>query len=120
MRKLILAIIIFSVCLIGFSQYHESTDHLATEYYYPLRIQVRDTIGIEVAYIDFNNGKVIIRGNLETGLRKLSELIQGTFQAEAYAQQIRAQLYTSGRVKSQLQLAKAIREYDSIRAIYGK
>lgn len=102
MKKLVLGIIIISISLTSFTQYQESTDHLATEYYYPLRIQVRDTTGIEVAYIDFNNGKVIIRGNLETGLKKLSELIQGTFQAEAYAQQIRAQLYTSGRVRSQL------------------
>lgn len=117
MKKALLAIIIFSGLVI-FAQ--GDNDYKLTTYYYPLRIQVQDTIGIEIAYIDANNGNVIIRGNLEQGLKKLSEVIQGTFQAEAAARRIRAQLNATGTVKSRALLTAAIKTYDSTLAVYGR
>lgn len=115
-------IILLSICLAGILSGAQTNDedYSLTEYYYPLRVQVRDTIGIEVAYIDFNNGHTIIRGNLEVGLKKLSEIIQGTFQEATAANAIRMQLNATGTVKSRVLLTQAIKTYDSIRAVYGK
>lgn len=128
MRKFILLFIVFISALLAFSQGsgpRPLPPHYATfiEPYQggKLSIQVIDTNFIELSFIQYNQqtGEVNVRGNLETGLRKIAQMIEGTNEIEAAARLIRAELNTNGTVKSRSTLVKRIKSYDSLRVKWG-
>jgi hypothetical protein len=128
MKKALLLLTVFVVSILVFSQGsgpRPLPPHYATfiEPYQgsKLSIQVIDTNFIELSFIQYNQqtGEVNVRGNLETGLRKISQLIESTNEIEAAARVIRAELNTNGTVKSRANLTRAIRYYDSIKTKWG-
>lgn len=91
----------------------------------PLMVSVRDTDNIEVSNIYFNKAtkKLIIQGNLELGLVKLTEVYENTIvpaqELNYAAGRVRMYLNSNGSVRKRDSLTWAIRYYDSVKIRYG-
>lgn len=91
----------------------------------PLIVSVRDTDQVEVSFIYFDKAtnKMIIRGSLETGLMKLTEVYDGTIvpaqELNYAAKRVRSFLNANGTVRRRDSLTWAIRYYDSVKIRLG-
>lgn len=91
----------------------------------PLIISVRDTDYVEVSYIYFDKAtnKMVIKGQLDVGLRKLTEVYEGTIvpaqELNYAAGRVRFYLNSNGSVRKRDSLTMAIRYYDSVKTVWG-
>lgn len=91
----------------------------------PLILSVRDTDQVEVSYIYFDKStnKMVIKGQLDVGLRKLTEVYEGTIvpaqELNYAAGRVRQYLNGNGTVKRRDSLTWAIRYYDSVKLKWG-
>ena len=91
----------------------------------PLIVSVRDTDQVEVSYIYFDKttNRMVIKGQLDIGLQKLTEVYEGTIvpaqELNYAAGRVRQYLNANGTVKRRDSLTWAIRYYDSLKVKYG-
>ena len=130
MKKILILTCIFLTVLALFAQPGSFEDRLRTEVYIPygeqpLQIQVRDTDNIELSYIyyDPTTARVIVRGSLDIGLKKLTDIMKQQAEMNKEIRQaaagIRIWLNSSGTVRRRDSLTAAIRVYDSVVNKFG-
>lgn len=91
----------------------------------PMWVQMHDTNGVEISYIyiDKATGRTVVRGNLETGLRRLNDIYDQTLvpaqELNYAAGRVRLYLNTNGTVRRRDSLTSAIRYYDSVKVKWG-
>lgn len=91
----------------------------------PLIVSVRDTDQVEVSYIYFDKAtnRMVIKGQLDVGMRKLTEVYDGTIvpaqELNYAAGRVRQYLNANGTVKRRDSLTWAIRYYDSVKLKWG-
>lgn len=127
MKNIIQLLLIFSALVFLSSQ---TTDRYypSVQFPYqggPLIVSVRDTDQVEVSYIYFDKStnKMVIKGQLDVGLRKLTEVYEGTIvpaqELNYAAGRVRQYLNNNGTVRRRDSLTWAIRYYDSVKTKWG-
>ncbi len=126
MKYLLPAILILSFVFLS----SQTNERYRAEIYFPynnqpLIVSVRDTDHVEVSFIYFDkvSKKLIVKGNLELGLIKLTEVYEETIvpaqELNYAAGRVRQYLNTNGTVRRRDSLTWAIRYYDSVKNAYG-